>query len=570
MILWSGQPQGARVGCFLNLDNPQCGSGSALGISCGSPPGAIIASAYSHLFPASGGVPPYTFSIISGSLPPGLILDTSTGTVTGTPIAAGSFPFTIQVADSNSNTASVACSITVSGAGPWMHSGDHRGVDPFRPIRSGIRPLSLHRPLRQQRAGPAPIYGFWAAFGGSSTSSGGGSSTGTGSPPGAPSGPPTGDETIAVDTTIIGSEPEINFNGGRLIGITGVDDTTDGIIDVTFSSTDEFVSPQAGTYTVVDGDDGKLIPFNSASAATALLPATPPPAPWRVGIQNIGAGTLTVDPNGNGFDAGSSTIPLTTNNGMYVYSDGTQYWTERGNGTGGGGGATGATGPAGASGATGPQGTTGPTGPVGATGATGPQGATGSGATGATGPAGNTGVGASGATGATGSTGPAGPTGTTGGLYNTTFSNQTSITITHGLGTEQIIIQVFDASLNVVDPQDINIVDANNVLLTFGSSFSGSVTIVGAAPSTASARLPVHKEQPGRRELKVQQVQQALRARQGLPGLSVRPAAPVLKGPPVQLVRRESQAIPDRLVVPGRWALPEPESREQQARWVRR
>jgi hypothetical protein len=70
---------------------------------------------YSSSFAASGGTPPYTaYAIISGSLPTGLSLNTSTGLVSGTPSAAGIFSYTGQVTDSASNTAQTSCTITVS------------------------------------------------------------------------------------------------------------------------------------------------------------------------------------------------------------------------------------------------------------------------------------------------------------------------------------------------------------------------------------------------------------------------------------------------------------------------
>jgi hypothetical protein len=58
---------------------------------------------YSSTAVASGGLPPYTFSVASGALPAGLTLNTTTGAITGTPTAAGSF--TVKVTDS-SNTPS--------------------------------------------------------------------------------------------------------------------------------------------------------------------------------------------------------------------------------------------------------------------------------------------------------------------------------------------------------------------------------------------------------------------------------------------------------------------------------
>jgi len=79
---------------------------------------AQVGVAYSSALIASGGAPPYTFSIISGALPPGLSLSNpSTGAITGTPTTQGTFNFTAQVMDSNENTATANCSVTVTAAG---------------------------------------------------------------------------------------------------------------------------------------------------------------------------------------------------------------------------------------------------------------------------------------------------------------------------------------------------------------------------------------------------------------------------------------------------------------------
>jgi len=58
----------------------------------------------------TGGTAPYTFSIGSGALPPGLTLNTTNGAVSGTPTAPGSF--TVKVTDALGNVGS-ACVITV-------------------------------------------------------------------------------------------------------------------------------------------------------------------------------------------------------------------------------------------------------------------------------------------------------------------------------------------------------------------------------------------------------------------------------------------------------------------------
>jgi hypothetical protein len=70
----------------------------------------------------AGGTAPFTWGITSGSLPPGLNLNTVTGVITGTPTTAGNYPFTLMVTDSNKNTGSLAFTskvlIFVSDAAP--------------------------------------------------------------------------------------------------------------------------------------------------------------------------------------------------------------------------------------------------------------------------------------------------------------------------------------------------------------------------------------------------------------------------------------------------------------------
>ena len=61
-----------------------------------------IGQPYSQPNTASGGTPPYTYSVGSGNLPQGATLNTSTGLVSGTLTgAAGSFIYTIEAVDVN-------------------------------------------------------------------------------------------------------------------------------------------------------------------------------------------------------------------------------------------------------------------------------------------------------------------------------------------------------------------------------------------------------------------------------------------------------------------------------------
>jgi Putative Ig domain len=84
-------------------------------LNCGNPPPGQTNIAYSHTFPVTGGLAPFTFSILAGTLPPGLTLDPTTGIVSGTPTTGGTYIFTIQVVDANLNGSSVQCSILIIG-----------------------------------------------------------------------------------------------------------------------------------------------------------------------------------------------------------------------------------------------------------------------------------------------------------------------------------------------------------------------------------------------------------------------------------------------------------------------
>ncbi|MGX9786958.1 putative Ig domain-containing protein [Janthinobacterium lividum] len=74
--------------------------------------------AYSQTFTAAGGIAPYAYSVSSGALPSGLVLNAATGIVSGTPTVAGSYNFTLQAKDAHQFTVQQALTLQVNQAPP--------------------------------------------------------------------------------------------------------------------------------------------------------------------------------------------------------------------------------------------------------------------------------------------------------------------------------------------------------------------------------------------------------------------------------------------------------------------
>jgi hypothetical protein len=80
-------------------------------------PAGVVGAAYSQTFAATGGATPYQWFVPTGTaLPTGLTLSPTAGAVTGTPTAAGTFTFTLQVVDASGRSATASFTITVTAA----------------------------------------------------------------------------------------------------------------------------------------------------------------------------------------------------------------------------------------------------------------------------------------------------------------------------------------------------------------------------------------------------------------------------------------------------------------------
>jgi hypothetical protein len=137
-------PPNARISATGALDPLQGDSGAtlicntfsgwntnivgAVQISCTPFPAGTECEPYSaSVLSVEGGTAPFTWSVASGTLPPGLSFAPADGAITGTPTSPGTFDFTVQVTDSSPTalTATQPQTITIAPncAGPTTTTG---------------------------------------------------------------------------------------------------------------------------------------------------------------------------------------------------------------------------------------------------------------------------------------------------------------------------------------------------------------------------------------------------------------------------------------------------------------
>jgi uncharacterized protein (TIGR03437 family) len=87
----------------------------SLTITTPSLPAGQVGLTYAQTLAAANGTVPYTWSLLSGALPPGMSLSAA-GMISGMPTTAGSFALTVQVKDSNQLSKSQAFTVTIASA----------------------------------------------------------------------------------------------------------------------------------------------------------------------------------------------------------------------------------------------------------------------------------------------------------------------------------------------------------------------------------------------------------------------------------------------------------------------
>lgn len=102
-----GAPYGTSAAYVLTVSTP------TITVSPSTLPTPVVGVAYSQTVTANGGVPGYTFSVSGGTLPPGLSLSPG-GTLSGTPLAAGGYSFSIQAIDTNGQSGAQLYGFTIN------------------------------------------------------------------------------------------------------------------------------------------------------------------------------------------------------------------------------------------------------------------------------------------------------------------------------------------------------------------------------------------------------------------------------------------------------------------------
>jgi hypothetical protein len=250
-------------------------------------PAATVGGTYNEALVAAGGVPPYTWSLTTDSaLPEGINL-ASTGTLSGSPVSAGSATFTVRVTDSQNVSSTKTFTLSVGG-------GLTITTTQLQPATAGV----AYAQALSASGGQAPY--TWAVKSGSLP---GGLTL---SPEGIISGTPaaTGDFAFTLEVVDAGgsvaslqSMLTVGVPGPPSVLLSGVPETLDPASQprVNLSLASAFPAPITGTLTAtfetnaaVPAEDPALLFTNGSRTVQFTIPSnsTQPVLPANLAIQS--------------------------------------------------------------------------------------------------------------------------------------------------------------------------------------------------------------------------------------------------------------------------------------------
>jgi len=264
---------------------------AALAITTSPPlPSGTAGVPYSQMLGASGGTPPYTWSLVTGSLPAGLALSPS-GAIAGSPASPGISNFTVRVTDAASGSATQAFSLTVVPSGGLS-------IDTSSPLLAGTVGVAYSQTLAA--TGGVPPYSGWAISAGTlppgiTLTTLGGSLTGLLS--GVPAAPGVYTFTLQVSDSAntVASKPfsltispgavSVSSNGvvnsasygggavapGEIVAIFGAGMGPGTLVGLQLDSRGYVSTSLSGTQALFDGVPAPLI-YTSAGQVSAVVP----------------------------------------------------------------------------------------------------------------------------------------------------------------------------------------------------------------------------------------------------------------------------------------------------------
>jgi len=142
----------------------------------------------------------------------------------------------------------------------------------------------------------------------------------------------------AVDSTVSAMTAASALDGTELYYCvqSGADRKCTGTQVKTLANTSAVRATTTTSEALANSDLGKLVTFSNAGAIAATIAQAGGggnfAAGWVASLKNLGAGTVTLTPATSTVD-GATTVILLTGQGLDLYSDGTNYFTQSGRGT---------------------------------------------------------------------------------------------------------------------------------------------------------------------------------------------------------------------------------------------